>query len=88
MIRRLASAAMASAGEEAMPFVLRGLRSGDTHRVRAACDAISGFEGWSYRRMKSKKFRSSWSSRLHRMWCLARRALVKYRRAYPASSNL
>ncbi|MHC4251211.1 MAG: HEAT repeat domain-containing protein [Planctomycetota bacterium] len=54
VVRRLASAAMASAGDEAMPFVLRGLRSGDRHRIRAACDAISGFEGWSYRRMKSK----------------------------------
>jgi len=53
VVRRLASAAMASAGDEAMPFVLRGLRSGDRHRIRAACDAISGFEGWSYRRMKS-----------------------------------
>lgn len=42
VIRKQASEAMATRGEEAMPYIIKGLKSFKKYEARASCDAISG----------------------------------------------
>jgi hypothetical protein len=46
VVRKNAAEAMAKRGEAAMPFLIRGLKTGRKYESRAACDAISGIRGF------------------------------------------
>ena len=54
VIRMNASHSMSKEGEEAMPYIIRGLQSKDRHVIRASCDAITVFRGFFGVNVKGK----------------------------------
>jgi len=46
VVRKKASEEMGRRGEEAMPLIVKGLKSSNRYEIRAACDAINGMRGF------------------------------------------